>query len=60
MSKKPPCYNCKERTPECHSRCEKYSDWASMVKKCNDEARRIKNPVMVEYEAARQIRREKK
>ena len=33
---KPPCMNCKDREPLCHSKCERYKEFAKANKEVKD------------------------
>lgn len=52
---KPPCYDCKERSAGCHSRCEKFSEYRAMLDNEKNAARNacVSDHKVSEYEYRR-------
>lgn len=59
---KNPCYECRERTQECHSICERYKAWSEEIRDRREEikAKKALFHDMESYQVSKSYRRMKK
>lgn len=57
---KPPCYECSERGPGCHGKCEKYQEWLAKYRQDRDAIKAAKDDPARKVLAGNTLKRKEK